>query len=231
VRTETKFNDNTKPYSCDFDVDATTLLIAFGGVFGGLGIPPFEFFRLASAIPTKRLFIRDLRQAWYHRGVPGMGSDIPSMAREITRFVDESGASRVVMTGNSAGGYAALLFGSLTDADEVVAFSPQTTLSLLSRLRTLERKWISILVPLELRGQLDRRYADLRSFLGKHTPPASTVHYSSGNRLDRLYATRLADVDGVKLVAHPGDSHDLVRHLRDSGDLSRILESALRVLP
>jgi hypothetical protein len=37
-----------------------TLLIAFGGMRGELGMPPFEFFGVTREMRTKLLFVRDL---------------------------------------------------------------------------------------------------------------------------------------------------------------------------
>ena len=68
--------DPNRPLSLDMGADSGTLLIAFGGMQGQLGMPPFEFFKATGAIPVKKLFVRDLRQAWYHRGIPGHGESI-----------------------------------------------------------------------------------------------------------------------------------------------------------
>ena len=45
------------------------------------------------------------------------------------------------MLGSSAGGYAALLFGRLLEADEVHAFGPQTFISPSLRLRYSDNWW------------------------------------------------------------------------------------------
>ena len=58
------------PMSVDMSDASSTLLIAFGGLRGRIGMPPFEFLRLTGEIPVKRVFVRDLRQAWYHEGLP-----------------------------------------------------------------------------------------------------------------------------------------------------------------
>ncbi len=57
----------------DFSSKQPHLLIAVGGGFGGLAIPPFEFFNLAKELPIKKLFIRDLDTLWYHRGLRETG--------------------------------------------------------------------------------------------------------------------------------------------------------------
>ena len=110
--------------------DSGALLLAFGGMVGRIGIPPFEFFSLAGSIPVKRLFVRDLRQAWYHLGVPDHGATLAQVAESLCRLIAPHEVERLVVAGTSAGGYAALVFGAMLGADSVVCFAPQTVLDL-----------------------------------------------------------------------------------------------------
>jgi hypothetical protein len=75
--------DPNVPLSFDLGSDSTTLLVAFGGMAGQLGMPPFEFFKATGGIPVKRLFVRDLHQAWYHRGIPGHGDTLVDAAASL----------------------------------------------------------------------------------------------------------------------------------------------------
>ncbi|HEY8018305.1 MAG TPA: hypothetical protein VIG53_02305, partial [Actinomycetota bacterium] len=59
------------------DAGETTLL-AFGGIRGGLGIPPYEFFRVTEGLPVRRILVRDLDQVWYLRGIRGLGESVPA---------------------------------------------------------------------------------------------------------------------------------------------------------
>src|SRR5438045_7257566 len=93
--------------ACDFEPQSNTIVVAFGGISGGVGAPVFEFFRILSRIGVKRVFVRDHYRAWYHRGVEGVGADIPSVASELAKLFE---GHRAILIGNSAGGYAALLF-------------------------------------------------------------------------------------------------------------------------
>lgn len=45
------------------------LLVSFGGIAQGLGMPVFEFFNSISDIPCDKIFLRDFHQAWYQKGV------------------------------------------------------------------------------------------------------------------------------------------------------------------
>ena len=65
----------------DLGPESDVILIAFGGLLGRLGaVPLFEFFNVVSTFGVKKAFVRDLNQCWYHRGVVGVGADIPAVA-------------------------------------------------------------------------------------------------------------------------------------------------------
>ncbi len=70
---DAKLQEKTEAIAQDFSSDSKVLLIALGGFAGGMGIPPFEFFKITSDLNTNRVFIRDLRQAMYHGGLPDVG--------------------------------------------------------------------------------------------------------------------------------------------------------------
>jgi pimeloyl-ACP methyl ester carboxylesterase len=92
--------------------DSRTLLLAFGGLQGRIGMPPFEFLRLTGEFPVKRLFVRDVRQAWYHRGTPEYGETIEAVAESLGELISSHRVERLVTAGNSAGAYAALRFAA-----------------------------------------------------------------------------------------------------------------------
>jgi hypothetical protein len=154
-----QFGDPDHGLACDLEPDSDTLVVAFGGIAGGLGTPPFEFFRILSRIGVKKAFVRDHHQAWYHRGVKGVGRDIDAVSRHLRELC---AGRRAIFVGNSAGGYAALLFGAAIGA-EVHAFSPQTFISHGLRKEHGDRRWqaeIGAFTP-------DPRYEDLLPLLGE----------------------------------------------------------------
>ncbi len=203
------------------DADSDVLLVAFGGLNRQIGIPPFEFMRLTGEEPVKKLFVRDPRQAWYHRGLPGYSDTLEqtvSVLREHT-----AGAARTVLTGNSAGGYAALLFGVLLEADAVVCFAPQTTLRLLALHALGDRRWDDHLRPLFKAGVMDERWLDLRTLPAS---PNAQVYFDAGLDVDRRHAERIEHLVTLHPERGVGD-HNLVGVMRDRGQLAEILRSAL----
>jgi hypothetical protein len=224
-----ELEDPSTPLSLDMDRDSRTLLIAFGGMRGQLGMPVFEFFKATGGIPVKRLFVRDLRQAWYHRGIPGHGSTIEAVAQSLGELIERHGADRLVVAGNSAGGYAALLFGTLLGADTVLGFAPQTVLELQVLAEIDDHRWDEQLQELTTAGALDPRWTDLRRALpqARRRGTRYELYFDDSYDLDRLQAERLAEVEGVQLHRLDGGAHGIARDMRESGELERVLQRAL----
>jgi hypothetical protein len=217
------------PLSEDMAVDSSALLLAFGGMVGRIGIPPFEFFSLAGKIPVKRLFVRDLRQAWYHRGVPHHGATLAQVAESLRGLIAPHHVERLVVAGTSAGGYAALVFGTLLGADTVLCFAPQTVLDLELLARMDDHRWDHRLEPLAAAGVLDPRFADLRCALpaARRADTAYRIYFDEALHADRLHAERLGGIAGVRLYRFGHGSHNVARSLRERGALARVLEGAL----
>lgn len=220
--------DPNRPLSLDKRADSSTLLIAFGGMQGQLGIPPFEFFKATGAIPVKKLFVRDLRQAWYHRGIPGHGESLEQVAGALGEIVREAGARRLVCAGNSAGGYAALTFGTLLGADVVLCFAPQTVIELDALAAMDDHRWDEQL--LALQGALDARFTDLARALGpaRRGDTSYEVFFDETFATDRMHAERLGELAGLRLHRLRGGAHGIVRDMRETGELDRVLQDALR---
>lgn len=201
-------------------------LVCFGGISGGLFGPPFEFLHLTEAFTAHRVFVRDLEQCWYQQGIRNLGTDVPGAADALDHVLNDLGATRRIFVGTSSGGFAAVLFGVLAGADEIVAFAPQASLKRVFRARHFDRRWAPM-VKKARRNSIDPAHIDLVQLL--RTSPGSTkvrVHYGTDSRLDTVCARRLGSSSRVSLTAHPGE-HTFVRELRDSGSLEALLRSVL----
>ena len=201
-------------------------MIAFGGIKLGLGMPNFEFFQMARGVPAHKLFFRDVHQAWYHRGLPGVGARIDEIAAFIRAEIKGMGVSRTAVFGNSMGGYAALLFGALIEAHEVHAFAPQIFLSPWSLIRHRDFRWKRDIWRVYFSA--DRSlYLDLREVLRDARATQFNVHFSTKNKLDAVHARHLGGLANVHLHDHPEGGHRVVKALRDNGALQQIVRSAL----
>jgi pimeloyl-ACP methyl ester carboxylesterase len=221
--------DSAVSMSLDMGSRSRTLLIAFGGMQGQIGMPPFEFFRATGGIPVKRLFVRDLRQAWYHRGIPGGGSTIPDVAESLEQVVAQHEVDRIVTAGNSSGGYAALLFGTLLGADDVLCFAPQTVLELDILAGMDDHRWDDQLRGLVEAGGLDARWTDLRQVLPRirREETGYEVYFDHSYDPDRLHAERVSELKGVRLRPVDGGAHGIARQMRETGELERVLRDVL----
>jgi hypothetical protein len=215
----------------DLESDAPTWLLLFGGRAGGMGLPPFEFFKVTKGIPTKRLFVRDLEQAWYHQGIAEAGTSIAETATYLKGVIDGQEHDRLVVTGISAGGYAALVFGSLLGADTVLAFSPQTVLDPDLLLAMDDDRWDKPLRELMAAGKLDPAWLDLKEALPCARAPETRceVHFDRTLDADRLHAERIAGPQGIELFPREGGGHNIPGALRASGELETVLCRALGV--
>jgi hypothetical protein len=105
------------------------LIVAFGGLVPKLGgIPAFEFLRYLSSTykDVDMIFYFDQHQSWYHRGIGGISTNIKGTVLHLNNLI--KGYDKVIFIGVSAGGYAAILFGSLCNVHHVMSFIPQTIL-------------------------------------------------------------------------------------------------------
>lgn len=221
--------DPSVPLSLDMGHDSRTLLVAFGGMAGQLGMPPFEFFKATGEIPVKRLFVRDLHQAWYHRGIPGHGETLEQAAASLKQLIGEHDVERLVVAGNSAGGYASVAFGTLLEADTALCFAPQTVLELDVLREFDDHRWDDQLRELVEAGAMDGRWTDLRRALQQHRGGRTRyeVYFDETLEVDRLHADRLAGLDGVRLHRMKSGAHSVAQEMRESGELERVLHRAL----
>jgi pimeloyl-ACP methyl ester carboxylesterase len=225
--------DLKAPLSSNMACDSRTLLLAFGGMAGQLQIPPFEFFALTGEMPVKRLFVRDLHQAWYHRGIPGYGSTIEEVAESLRQLIARHDVDRLVVAGVSAGGYAALVFGALLSADRALCFAPQTTVDQDILAAMDDHRWDDRLELLTSSGSLDSGWTDLRDALpaARCADTHYDLYFDESFDPDRVHSERLAGLDGVRLHHVAEGEHEIARKMRETGELEQVLRSALGVSP
>jgi pimeloyl-ACP methyl ester carboxylesterase len=216
----------------DFTMPSRTMLIAFAAM-SPLKPPPFHLFEATTGLPVKRLFVRDPALVWFQHGVPGFGEAIDEVASSLKTLIAEQDIDRLVTIGSSAGGYAALAFGSLLEADLVLAFSPQTILDRNWLDQVGDQRWPGHFKNLAALGGPDPRWVDLSEALPRERRAGTTyeVHYPSPYAEDARHAERLADLPGVTMIAHDRAYHNFIQGLRNRGELAEILGSAGLIAP
>lgn len=201
-------------------------VVAFGGMRGGLIIPPFEFFAVSERVTRcTRVFLRDPHQCWYQRGIPELGQTFDGAAQQLGRLLATAQPARTVFVGTSAGAYAALGMGILLDADEVHAFGAQTTLIDVDRKAIGDDRWSERLEGLP---PIDSAILDLRQMLAeRRSRPGLHLYVAEDDPLDVAHAERVVTHPAVQVHRYPRGGHTLVRDLRDSGELEQLLARAL----
>jgi hypothetical protein len=189
----TALEDDSSPVALDRieTPEGAPILVCFGGIAGGLIGPPFEFLRLTDGLDCHRMFVRDLEQCWYQMGLQTFGSSVPTSAAALAAFLAELAPTRRVFLGTSSGAFAAVLFGVLTGADKVVAFAPQTSLRLGTRIRFNDHRWGPQIRKARAHC-VDPQHLDLLAVLRSHPDHCPVeIHYGRNDRQDTQHALRM----------------------------------------
>lgn len=116
-------------YLLDFQGEGELLAVCFG-FYDANGNAQFDFYKRLKKLEAlsgkkiNKLLLRDRTSAWYLRGVDGLGADVDSTIDEIKKVITQVKPSRVITIGQSMGGYAAILYGALLNADQAISFGP-----------------------------------------------------------------------------------------------------------
>jgi hypothetical protein len=212
------------------DPASSALLVAFSGLRPVSGTH-YDFRRVTDSLNASRVLVRDHERSWYHRGVRGVGSEPESILHFLQQAVSSINPDRVVMTGASAGGYAAMLFGELASADEVHAFAPQTLVGLEAMRQFREPRWLAEGRRMREDKTLREEFADLASVLGTTDPRSKPIHhiwFDPTSKPDSVHVGRIRKLERTRLHHLASGDHDVAYMLQGRGDLREILDRALR---
>jgi hypothetical protein len=189
--------------------NSNKLIVAFGSLFRNtIDQIRFEFVNtINKTFPNySRLYLIDTGQCWYHKGLKGHTHNIGSTIRYLRNIINKY--SEVTFIGISMGGYAAILFGSLLNIKNVIAFMPQTIIN--SRhTKTVKNKFFNLkkFINNTTNYQI---YGDLSCPAGRNH---SINHCNNIN----IY-------DNVTLITR--DKLNM-KEIRDSGELENIIKNVL----
>lgn len=206
------------------------LLVSFGGMHQGTRKPMFEFYRCLSTIECDKIFLREPNQAWYQKGVDSRIDHIDKLIEYLKKVITDQEYERICFLGNSMGGYAAILFGTLLNIDTVIAFAPQTFIDRINRIKYYDHRWKEEIAAMRLYPLKKTEYFDLKAQLAKvgDFKTSIKVYYDPGDRLDRKHAERLKSFPQVELRPEAEGGHLLVKYIRDKGELNAIIQSSFQ---
>jgi hypothetical protein len=170
------------------------------------------------------LMIRPRDNHWYLNGACGLGSGVEEVAGALSDF--NRCYDRVVYTGNSMGAYAALLYGVLAGARQIIAFSPQTNLASEFRARHGDGRWRGEIALINQTYPVDH-YCIAAAMRRGAGVSRIAVHVGADDLRDRAQAADIEDHPAVELVLHEREGHDLVKSLRRTGELERLIAASL----
>lgn len=177
----------------------------------------FHFLNNCSNLSIKKLFLRDLQDAWYNKGLPGITKNVEQTATYLKTIIDQQNVNKVVFIGASSGAYAAILFGTLLVADEIHAFAAQTKIPNNSE-------------EVQLLQDLDPTYFDLTTvYQSKESSAICHLYFDNQFPPDLEHAHRLKHLSSVKLHGYnAGFGHKIAVWLSHQQLLQPILLNAIK---
>jgi len=194
---------------------ATTLLVAFCGRHGSLGLPIPIAHRWFSGLGTHVVYLRDPTGSLYADGLPELANDRAGSIRALQAIAGRLGATQLACYGNSNGGFAALLYGLEMDATAVLATNAVTIFPTDFVVSRLGR---------HVGGQQRDDLSLVRSYAAAARRPRVHLVYGADNAGDAASAASLAAIDGVTTEAVAGcDGHDAHVALIERGRFAPLL--------
>ena len=115
-----------------------------------------------------------------------------------------------------------MLFSSVVERGEVIAFSPQTFLSFEMREKYRDPRWAHQINNTLRLPNTKREAHDLREVIINNHRKVS-IYVARDDALDLIHARHVGDCPGVDIHEFDTGGHSLVRELRDQGLLPRIM--------
>ena len=216
-------------YRYDFSKSCDHLIVGFGSVrmfidremnkgFEWDNLLKYKFGDLTFNV----LFVGDLNNSWWHTNYEGLPGHGPYILRDfLLEKIKQSGATKTLYLGVSMGGYGALLFGCLTKATKVMAFSPQTMLTNARKKKNLNRAFEGF--------EIDETLTDLKQVLEEKNNHETiyNIWYGRLNNSDTKAAKRVSHIDNVFIHPIESSKHNVVKPTIESGVFRKEIEKFL----
>lgn len=188
--------------------DNKNLIVSFAGnaiLYGGK--TQLEYVNSLNKIYPEcdKYFYLDGSQSFYINGIPGITNSIDETKNYLLNKIKNY--EKVCFIGNSAGGYASILFGSLLNINYVIAFIPQTDLN----------------IKKEIFNETNIKFINLKNYINHKTIYKLYANNEIKNIKDlhSVYqCNNIKEFDNV--IIKYLDQFNL-KKIRDSGDLKKII--------
>lgn len=183
------------------------LIVCFGGMALLMGgIPPFEFVNYLSSIYKNEydlIFYIDKFQCCYHKGIKDITNNIDETVIYLNDKIKCGNYNKVIFMGVSAGGYAAILFGSLCNINNIVAFIPPTI----------------------LKKPINSKYQDLKNVINSQSNYLLYADLSITNINDMHHVSQCQNIDCFSNVTVVNNPIINMKKLRDTGIIKDIIDN------
>uniref|UniRef100_A0A6C0HA31 Alpha/beta hydrolase n=1 Tax=viral metagenome TaxID=1070528 RepID=A0A6C0HA31_9ZZZZ len=187
------------------EIKTDTLFVSFSGYGKDYGsLPRFEFvnFFTKHFNEINRHFYVDTYLSCYHKGICGISNNIDETVEYLRNEIKDY--KNVVFLGDSGGGYAAILFGSLLNVTSVVATRPLT---------------------IRYDKDIDEKYRDISKYINTTTKYYIYGDLSVSNKKDPHHISHCLRISKYPNVFITKKDRIDLKKMRDSGELYKILYS------
>jgi len=184
--------------------------------------------------PINRIMLRDRNNHWYLRGVTGVADSAEQLAERLRALIAAVTPSEVWCIGESMGGYAAILYGILLDADRIVSFGALSSFSPQFAERYHDMRWHRSMA--ELPPSSSTLTTDLPELARAHgyakplhlvLGTSAGVNAPNAVNLDVMHGQRFADLPGVRYHYYPEAEHAVTHWLSENQQFDAILMHCL----
>ena len=160
----------------------------------------YEWFRTRVGYASKHIFLRDIKKQWY---LTGINSNINNPEKLLGWLKAETEGYKIITVGSSAGGYAAVLYGQLLNAEKIYSFNGQFRFDHL--LKTSTEK-VDPIVFREAGNICLRKYYDIKDFISQ----ANSIYYfcSIKNNIDYVQLEHIKDA-GINILKFNTSIHGI----------------------
>jgi len=160
----------------------------------------FEWYKCRINKASKHIFIRDLFKQWYLQGI-NKNINSPTRLREFLE--KETYGYQTIMIGSSAGGYAAVLYGSILKAKKIITFNPQF------EIKSLLQKSNETVNPLifRLRNTDKKEYYDISKWINSSIP--IFYFYSEKSIWDQEQNVFIGNHNGIHKIIFNSSHHGI----------------------
>jgi hypothetical protein len=211
------------------DPEIPTIFV-FGGLHGGIlhyGQYEFGNFLTSCSFNVNVVYIKDNFEQWYFKGLNNLSVNYIENINIFRDIIEKSFKGKKIFIGNSAGGFASILYGTYLNVEQVLSFSPQTFLDKKNRTKYKDTRWLEQINNLHKFSNLD--VYDLTNIKIRDTK--IDIYYGDLCPHDHKHAMHMANMKNTSIhIVKGGEHHTTIKMLRDDGRLEKIIKKTIEIV-